>query len=159
MAMRALFRFLKARREHRERIARDAGNLLTFLGEGAYDEARGRARSCRERRDQAGFRFWSKVAVEIAKRTGHRVREKVADRYAAGPPSRAGDHRRTSVDREIVSGLVDIAQGIAHLAHGRDGVMAQSVCARVWQLVDLRRLPRENGHGLCGAIEALAAEL
>ena len=74
-------RFLVDWRSRRAAIARAAGELMTFLGDMAYDEARTRARACRRRDDRRGDRHWSKVAVEIAKRTGREIGVKVADRY------------------------------------------------------------------------------
>ena len=76
-----LMRFLLEWRPRREAIVRAAAELMTFLGDMAYDEARGRARTCRIRDDRRGDRHWSKVAVEIAKRTGREIGVKVADRY------------------------------------------------------------------------------
>ena len=76
-----LLRFLVEWRSRREAIARGAAELMTFLGDMAYDEARTRARTCRHRDDQRGDRHWSKVAVEIAKRTGREIGVKAADRY------------------------------------------------------------------------------
>ena len=76
-----LRRFLQARREARDRVQRDAKDLLTFMGEPAYFEARERARSARKKADRTEDRHWGRVAVEIARRTDHRIGEKAADRY------------------------------------------------------------------------------
>ena len=46
-----------------------------------YHEARTRARAYRHCDDGGGDRHWSKVAVEIAKRTGREIGVKAADRY------------------------------------------------------------------------------
>lgn len=61
-------RWLAKRREARERVQHDADELLTFLGDYAYREARHRARTCLVRSNIAGDRHWSRVASEIAKR-------------------------------------------------------------------------------------------
>jgi hypothetical protein len=74
-------RLLDQRRERRTSVIREAEQLLLFLGDMAYDEARNRARSCRRREDHAGARQWSAVAVEIARRTGRRTGFTTADRY------------------------------------------------------------------------------
>jgi hypothetical protein len=63
-------RYRRSRRERRDAVAREAEQLVLFLCDMAYDEARTRARSCRSKQDWAGDRFWSYVAVEIANRTG-----------------------------------------------------------------------------------------
>ena len=42
--------FLVRWRERRARVEREAATLLLFLGDMAYDEARGRARACRARK-------------------------------------------------------------------------------------------------------------
>lgn len=76
-----LLRFLLEWRSRREAIAREAAELMMFLGKMAYDEARSRARACRHRGNRQGHRHWSKVAVEIAKRTGREIVVKAADRY------------------------------------------------------------------------------
>ncbi len=78
-----LRRWLQRRREARARVERDATDLLTFLGHFGYPEGRSRARACRKKGDRTGGRHWGRVAVEIARRTGVRIGEKVADRYAA----------------------------------------------------------------------------
>ena len=79
--MRCLGNLLPRRCDRRERIAREADQLLLFLGDMAYGEARSRARSCRSNGNLAGFRLWSKVAVAIARRTVHEIGVKAADRY------------------------------------------------------------------------------
>jgi hypothetical protein len=78
-----LRRFVAARRERQARIDRDATDLLTFLGDMAYGEARTRARTARANRDTAGDKHWSRVAVVIADRTGHVIGKKATDRYEA----------------------------------------------------------------------------
>lgn len=75
---RLLARVLNARREARARVAREADTLLA-RGEGAYGEARGRARSSRAHGDRNEARFWTCVAIEIANRAGHPIGERVAD--------------------------------------------------------------------------------
>lgn len=80
-----LSRFLHVRRERREAVQREAGSLITFLDDMAYPEARNRARACRAKGDRAGDRFWSKVAVTVARRTGRDIGVKAADRYERDP--------------------------------------------------------------------------
>jgi hypothetical protein len=76
-----LLRLFMRRRARREQIRGEADSLIRAMGELAYPEARERARFCRERRDRAGDRLWSRVAVEIAARTGREVGVEAADRY------------------------------------------------------------------------------
>ena len=104
---------LRRRRERRERVAHEAKTLLTFLGEPAYWEARQRAREARGRGDQDGYVFWSKVAVEIADRTGHEIGRKGAAKWPEPPPR--PDPKR----REIADRLVEISRGIGALSQGR----------------------------------------
>jgi hypothetical protein len=76
-------------------VRRGRPNDLAGKGE-AYGEARTWARQCRSSRDHASFNHWSRVAVEIARRTGYVVGEKAADRYLQArerltfAPARAG---------------------------------------------------------------------
>jgi hypothetical protein len=60
---------LARHRQRRRAIEREAEQLLTLVGEMAYEEARNRARASRRRDDRASVRFWSTVAVRIAKRS------------------------------------------------------------------------------------------
>ena len=105
--------FLRRRRERRERVAHEARTVLTFQGELAYWEARQRAREARGRSDQDGYAFWSKVAVEIADRTGHEIGKKGAAKWPEPPPR--PDPKR----REIADRLVEISRGIGALSNGR----------------------------------------
>lgn len=105
--------FLLRRRERRERVAREANDLLTFLSDHAYYEARGRARAARDRGDHDGYRLWSRVAVEIARRTGHEIGKKGAAKWP-DPPPRPDPKRREIADR-----LVEISRGIGVLSNGR----------------------------------------
>ncbi len=105
--------FLPRRRERRERVAHEARILLTFLGEPAYWEARQRAREARGRGEQDGYVFWSKVAVEIADRTGHEIGKEGAARWPEPPP------RPDSKRREIADRLVEISRGIGVLSNGQ----------------------------------------
>ena len=91
-------RFLVEWRSRREAIARGAAELMTFL------TPRTRARACRHCDDGGGDRHWSKVAVEIAKRTGREIGVKAADRYERDSrPARwvrrqGGDRGRAELD-------------------------------------------------------------
>lgn len=71
------------RAAQRAEIERQADELMLFLGDMAYAEARERARACRARGDRPGDRHWGQAAVLIAKRTGHEIGVKAADRYGA----------------------------------------------------------------------------
>ena len=127
-------RFLAYQRERRARVEQDTADLLTFLGDHAYYEARTRARTCRGKRDRAGDRHWSRVAVEVAKREGRVIGEKVADRYEANrdPPSPRPAHR------DVARAFADIAEGIADLARGRaDAMTLHNLGAWVRQVIDL----------------------
>lgn len=129
---------MTARRERRARCDQDAHDLVVFLGELAYPEARGRAREARGRGDRAADRHWSRVAVEIARRTDIAIGETVDDRYDA-------ERRRTDaevVPRRVPSALApalaDIAAGVADLAHGRgDLTTVHNVGARVRHVIAL----------------------
>ena len=103
-------RLLQSRRERRERIERDAGALLTFLGDMAYPEARNRARACRGMGDRAGDRFWSRVAVSIAKRTGREIGVKAADRYEREIPAQPAPEIQRAVPA-LNRALASIARG------------------------------------------------
>jgi hypothetical protein len=107
---------LQSRRERREAIAREAEQLILFLDDMAYDEARTRARSCRTKQDWAGDRFWSQVAVEIARRTGRVIGAKAADRYEADRlaprvPAPTLEHRLLEFTGDINRSLAHIAKG------------------------------------------------
>jgi hypothetical protein len=129
-----LRRFLVARRERQARIDRDATDLLAFLGDMAYGEARTRARTARTNRDAAGDKHWSGVAVEIAKRTGYVIGEKVTDRYEA---TRAVPPPRPTLPRGAAGALADIAAGIADLTHGRGhATTLHNIGASVRQVIE-----------------------
>ncbi|TDR89539.1 hypothetical protein [Enterovirga rhinocerotis] len=111
--------FFARRREFRERVAREATDLMNWMGEMAYAGARQRAREARGRQDDADARLWAKVAVEIARRTGQDIGIKGADRYPdPGPRPKEPTRNR----REIAERLVDISRGIAALSAGRGDV-------------------------------------
>jgi hypothetical protein len=82
----------------------------------AYDEARERARSCRNKQDGQGERLWSRVAVTIAKRTGREIGVKAADRYQLeltreGRALARDRHDLTLAARSVLAGLSEIARG------------------------------------------------
>ncbi|CAA9360675.1 MAG: hypothetical protein AVDCRST_MAG90-2996 [uncultured Microvirga sp.] len=112
-------RFLQQRRERRRAVDREAGQLLTFLGDMAYDEARSRARACRGKDDRDGAGFWSKVAVEIANRTDREIGVKVVDRL-----DRDRDEPRVprpTAERQIADYAVEIGRSLARMAKGEHG--------------------------------------
>jgi hypothetical protein len=76
-----LLRLFMRRSQMRERVRGEADSLISAMGKLAFPEARERARSAWEAGDRAGDRFWSRVAVEIAARTGREVGVMAADRY------------------------------------------------------------------------------
>lgn len=78
--------WLQRRCELRERIRKEATDLITFLGDHAYGEARGRARAARKVGSRRLYGYYSKVAVEIAARTGRDVGVTGADRYPVPRP-------------------------------------------------------------------------
>lgn len=123
-----LRRLLQARRDAWDRVLKNANDLLTFMGGPAHYEAREQARSARAYGDAANDRHWGRVAVEIARRTGRRIGEKVVDRYER---ARTED-QKPFPKREIIYALVEIAQAIADLSHGRAHAMTlHNICARV----------------------------
>ena len=109
-----MLRWIKAWREERRRVRKDAGALLTFIGEGAYPEARTRAREHRAKGDRRADRHWSRVAVEIARRTGHVIGESTADRFLATAAAERPEPKRTAIAHEFV----EISEAIGHLARG-----------------------------------------
>lgn len=110
--------FLLRWQERQGRVERGTGTLLTFLGDMAYDEARGRTWACWAKRDGDGDRFWSRVAVSIAKRSGREIGVKAADRYLweANPHARARARR----EHEAAQKPNAILAALAEIAHGRD---------------------------------------
>ena len=52
------------------KIEYEAVSLIAYEGRAAYARARDQAEYCLNRRSEAGCRFWSEVAVEVARRTG-----------------------------------------------------------------------------------------
>ena len=71
--------WLRRRREQAERIGAEADALISDLGDGAYAEARRRAR---EASSDEMEREWSRVALAIARKTGRRVGLDTATRMA-----------------------------------------------------------------------------
>jgi hypothetical protein len=51
-------------------IEYEAVSLIAYEGRAAYERAREQAEYCLSRGSEAGCRFWSDVAVEVARRTG-----------------------------------------------------------------------------------------
>ena len=62
--------WLRRRREQAERIEAEAEALISDLGDGAYSEARRRAR---EASSDEMEREWSRVALAVARKTGRKV--------------------------------------------------------------------------------------
>jgi len=62
--------WLRRRREQAERIEAEADALISDLGDGAYAEARRRAR---EASSDEMEREWSRVALSVARKTGKRI--------------------------------------------------------------------------------------
>jgi hypothetical protein len=129
-----LLRFLARRRDFRARVEREATDLMLWMGDGAYAAARQRMREARGRRDRDGERLWAKVAVHIARKTGHKIG---ADRWPE-PTRRVHPNRREIADR-----LVDIAHGIVDLSHGRnDAATLHNIGVSVRQILDFTgRMP------------------
>jgi hypothetical protein len=48
----------------------EAVSLIAYEGRAAYQRAREQAEYCLSRGSETGCRFWSEVAVEVARRTG-----------------------------------------------------------------------------------------
>jgi hypothetical protein len=99
-------RFLQQRRERRRAIDRQAGDLLTFLGDMAYGEARSRARACRRKDDTtapaSGPRSRSRSPGARIARSGSRspIDTRVIATSAALPAlGRAADRRLHDRDR------------------------------------------------------------
>lgn len=68
-----MFGFLKRRREWQRQAAADAAALMATLGEGAYGEARARARDAQTRAVSEGNRpdqHWHRVRRIIGRKTG-----------------------------------------------------------------------------------------
>ena len=72
--------WLRRRREQAERIEAEANALISDLGDGAYAEARRRARDASSDEME---REWSRIALAIARKTGRRVGLDTATRMAA----------------------------------------------------------------------------
>jgi len=51
-------------------IEYEAVSLIAYEGRAAYQRAREQAEYCLSRGSETGCRFWSEVAVEVARRTG-----------------------------------------------------------------------------------------
>ena len=131
-----LRRWLQARHHRHERLLRDAHDLLTFMGDGAYAEARTRAREHRAKGDGKGDRHWGRVAVEIARSTGYVIGEKTAHRYAETVPAGQRNPNR----RAIISELIEISEAIRDLSLGKaDATALHNAEAAVHRLVALER--------------------
>ena len=62
----------------------EAENLIEAEGEKAYEVARANAARAQELGSRSGTRFWSKVAVQIARRTGRRIARPLAEQDLPG---------------------------------------------------------------------------
>ena len=71
--------WLRRRRDQAERIEAEADALISDLGDGAYSEARRRAR---EASSDEMEREWSRVALAVARKTGREVGLDTATRMA-----------------------------------------------------------------------------
>lgn len=69
----------RVRTNHGRAAKLDADALTADFGEGAYEEARTRARNARKR--EPYDKHWDDVRVELAKRTGRGTRVDTATRY------------------------------------------------------------------------------
>ena len=87
--------WLRRRREQAERIEAEADALISNLGDGAYSEARRRAR---EASSDEMEREWSRVALAVARKTGRPVGLDTATRmvmdanFSAGEDGTAPEH-------------------------------------------------------------------
>lgn len=77
-----LRRWLRARRDRREHVLRDARDLLTSRAT-APTERRAPEPASTGEGDGEGDRHWRKVAVEIARVTGYVIGQKAADLCSA----------------------------------------------------------------------------
>lgn len=68
--------WIRKRRALREAVAREAAALLEAQGDMAYPFARLLARTAREHGNHRLDRYWSKVAVAIADKTGRVIGQK-----------------------------------------------------------------------------------
>lgn len=126
-----LLQLLSCRRSAGEAIEREATQLIMFLGDMAYDEARSRARACRDKGDRSGARLWSQVAVTIAKRTGYEIGLKAADRYERDRRLEGSARARRTPD--IAANTSPILSTLAAIARGRNvetGLHNVSACVR-----------------------------
>lgn len=152
-----LERFLRGRRARLDAVEAEAASLLTFLGGMAYPEARDRARACRLKGDRAGDRFWSKVAVSIAKRTGREIGVKAADRYGCEEP---GPRPKVGPDPEMLKAVQAIAGALGSLARGENaGTNLHNLRAMILNTLDFvgsGPALRVAADDLCRAAEDLA---
>ena len=143
------------RSAHRKRVERETDTLITFLGEMAYDEARDRARVCRNKGDDAGDRLWSKVAVTIAKRTGREIGVKIEDRIERPRP-------RATLVTSLARNVQAIHHAMARIARS-DGDDADLHNVRVYvlrslDLVDPSPAAQAAGDEVCRAAAGLAGD-
>ena len=61
-------------------IEYEAVSLIAYEGRAAYERAREQAEYCLSQGSEAGCRFWSDVAVEVARRTGMTSSRKTRER-------------------------------------------------------------------------------
>lgn len=74
-----LGRWRRARAARRAEVERRATALLAHEGSAAYYRARDRAREVRARGEHAEYMMWTRVAQEIARRTGKVIGGKAMD--------------------------------------------------------------------------------
>lgn len=153
--MKLLRLLLRWRSARNAAVEREAVQLMTFLGEGAYIEARTRARACRTKGDREGDRLWSQVAVTIAKRTGYQIGLKAADRYERDESPRERERARRL--HEVATRTTAILSALPDIVRARDVETAlHNVSAHVRNSLDLA--PEDTRVAAAGAEVRRAAE-
>lgn len=74
-------RWIEGKKAAVKAVIASADDLQQTANSLAYSEARSLARLARRAGDQSNSKFWSRVAVEIARREGREIGMTVADRY------------------------------------------------------------------------------
>ena len=90
--------WLRRRREQTERIEAEADALISNLGDGAYSEARRRAR---ESSSDEMEREWSRVGLAIARKTGKSVGLDMATRMAMDADFSIRDEESTPINEPL----------------------------------------------------------